>query len=99
VLGLRFDDVQVADPRLVIVAGKGGHHRVVPAANSFFDALGAYLRDERPANAITDRVFVVLKVRAAGSRSRPKGWTRSSTGPAAGPGWRTRHVTNSGTPV
>jgi integrase len=33
VLGLRFDDVQVADRRLVIVAGKGGHHRVVPAAN------------------------------------------------------------------
>ena len=40
VLGLRFGDVQVADRRLVIVAGKGGHHRVVPAANSFFDALG-----------------------------------------------------------
>jgi len=61
VLGLRFDDVQVADPRLVIVAGMGGHHRVVPAADSFFDAMGAYLHGERPANAITDRVFVVLK--------------------------------------
>ena len=45
----------------MIVAGKGGHHRVVPAANSFFDALGEYLHDERPANAATDRVFVVLK--------------------------------------
>jgi integrase/recombinase XerD len=61
VLGLRFEDVQIADRRLVIVAGKGGHHRVVPAANSFFDALGEYLHDERPANAATDRVFVVLK--------------------------------------
>ena len=30
-------------------------------ANRFFDALGAYLHDERPANARTDRVFVVLK--------------------------------------
>ena len=29
VLGLRFADVQVADRRLVIVEGKGGHHRVV----------------------------------------------------------------------
>ena len=60
VLGLRFADVQVADRRLVIVEGKGGHHRVVPAANRFFSALGAYLHDERPAGD-TDRVFVVLK--------------------------------------
>jgi integrase/recombinase XerD len=61
VLGLRFADVQVADRRLVVVEGKGGHHRVVPAANRFFDALGAYLHDERPGAAPTDRVFVVLK--------------------------------------
>jgi len=61
VLGLRFDDVQVADQRLVVVAGKGGHHRVVPVANRFFDALGGYLHDERPAAAAPDRVFVVLK--------------------------------------
>ena len=60
VLGLRFADVQVADRRLVIVEGKGGHHRVVPAANRFFGALGDYLHDERPAGR-TDRVFVVLK--------------------------------------
>jgi len=61
VLGLRFADVQVADRRLVIVEGKGGHHRVVPAANRFFGALGSYLHDERPSDACTDRVFVVLK--------------------------------------
>jgi integrase/recombinase XerD len=65
VLGLRFEDVQVADRRLAVVEGKGGHHRVVPAANRFFDALGAYLHDERPAAAATDRVFVVLKGPAA----------------------------------
>ena len=53
--------MQVADRRLVVVAGKGGHHRVVPAANRFFHALGCYLRQERPAAAATDRVFVVLK--------------------------------------
>ena len=58
VLGLRFADVQVADRRLVITEGKGGHHRVVPAANRFFDALGAYLHDERPPDARTGRVFV-----------------------------------------
>ena len=60
-LGLRFQDVQVADRRLVVVEGKGGHHRVVPAANRFFDALGGYLHEERPTTASTDRVFVVLK--------------------------------------
>jgi integrase/recombinase XerD len=60
VLGLRFAGVQVADRRLAVVEGKGGHHRIVPVANRFFDALGAYLHDERPA-ASTDRVFVVLK--------------------------------------
>ena len=61
VLGLRFCDVQVAGRRLAVMEGKGGHHRIVPAANRFFDALGADLHDERPAGARTDRVFVVLK--------------------------------------
>jgi integrase/recombinase XerD len=60
-LGLRFADVQVADRRLAVVEGKGGHHRVVPAANRFFEELGAYLHGEQPATAATDRVFVVLK--------------------------------------
>src|SRR6266513_245450 len=59
VLGLRFEDVLVADRRLAVVEGKGGHHRIVPVANRFFDVLGAYLRDERPPDARTDRVFVV----------------------------------------
>jgi integrase/recombinase XerD len=61
VLGLRFCDVQVAGRRLAVVEGKGGHHRVVPAANRFFEALGACLHGERPAGAPADRVFVVLK--------------------------------------
>jgi integrase/recombinase XerD len=61
VLGLRFADIRVADRRVVIVEGKGGHHRVVPIANRFFDALGDYLHDERPSMASTERVFVVLK--------------------------------------
>jgi integrase/recombinase XerD len=61
VLGLRFPDVQIADRRLVIIEGKGGHHRIVPVANRFFDVLGAYLHDERPPNAGTGRMFVMLK--------------------------------------
>jgi integrase len=61
VLGLRLGDVQVADRRVFIIEGKGGHHRVVPVANRFFDALGDYLHDERPGGVATDRVFLALK--------------------------------------
>ena len=61
VLGLRLSDVRVADRSLFIAEGKGGYQRVVPVANPFFVALGDYLRDERPAELSTDRVFVVLK--------------------------------------
>ncbi|HET7075285.1 MAG TPA: tyrosine-type recombinase/integrase [Mycobacterium sp.] len=61
VLGLRLVDIQVADRRVFIVEGKGGHHRVVPIANRFFDALGDYLHDERPSVGNTEWVFVVLK--------------------------------------
>jgi integrase/recombinase XerD len=60
VLGQRFCDVQVADRRLAVVEGKGGHHRIVPAANRFFGELGAYQHGERPSGAATDRVFVVF---------------------------------------
>jgi len=61
VLGLRLVDIQVADRRVFIVEGKGGHHRVVPIANRFFDALGDYLHDERPSMGNPERVFLVLK--------------------------------------
>jgi hypothetical protein len=40
VLGLRFADVQVADRRLAVMEGKGGRHRIVPAAARFFATLG-----------------------------------------------------------
>jgi integrase/recombinase XerD len=43
VLGLRLEDVQVADRRLAVVEGKGGHHRVVPAANRYLRQLGTFL--------------------------------------------------------
>src|SRR5260370_23480374 len=80
VLGLRFCDVQVADRRLAVVEGKGGHQRIVPAANRFFDALGEYLHHERPGGAPTDRGFVVLQgprrglpLSAGGPDQRPDG--------------------------
>ena len=61
VLGLRFEDINAGQRRVFIADGKGGHQRVVPVSSRFFDSLTAYLRDERPTDADTDRVFVVLK--------------------------------------
>ena len=60
VLGLRLGDIQVADRRVFVVDGKGGHQRFTPMANRFFTSLGRYLDEERPATD-TERVFVVLK--------------------------------------
>jgi site-specific recombinase XerD len=61
VLGLRLDDLQVAQRRLFIACGKGGRERIVPISARFFTALSAYLHLERPTDAVSERVFVVLK--------------------------------------
>ncbi len=68
VLGLGLADVRVADRSLFVADGKGGHQRVVPVSNTFFAAVGDYLRWERPPDTETDRVFVALK---GPSRGRP----------------------------
>ena len=60
-LGLRMADVRWGERRLFIADGKGGHQRLVPISSRFFTTLRAYLDTERPADATTDRVFVVLK--------------------------------------
>ena len=61
VLGLRLADVHLADRRLFVADGKGGHQRIIPVSGQFFTALAGYLDRERPRDASTDRVFVVLK--------------------------------------
>jgi integrase/recombinase XerD len=61
VLGLRFGDVRVGERRVFIADGKGGRQRLVPMSPRFFATLARYLDDERPKDAGTDRVFVVLK--------------------------------------
>jgi integrase/recombinase XerD len=61
VLGLRMEVLRVAERRVFIVEGKGGHQRLVPVSARFFAAVAAYLDAERPPGADTDRVFVVLK--------------------------------------
>ena len=47
--------------RSFIVEGKGGHQRQIPISARWFATVGNYLRLERPTEAETDRVFVVLK--------------------------------------
>jgi integrase len=61
VLGLRLADLQVAERRVFIAEGKGGHQRLIPVSGRFFASVGSYLDFERPADAGTDRLFVVLK--------------------------------------
>ncbi len=61
VLGLRLEDLRVAERRVFIAEGKGGHQRLVPVSSRFFAAVAAYLDTERPTAGDTDRVFVVLK--------------------------------------
>lgn len=73
VLGLRFEDIRVGERRVFIADGKGGHQRLVPMSSRFFDSLAAYLDLERPKEATTDRVFVVLKGPRRGSPLTPKG--------------------------
>ena len=99
VLGLRLEDLRVAERRVFIADGKGGHQRLVPISSRFFTAIVAYLDTERPADTSADRVFVVLKGPPAVSRCRCAGWTRCSPVPDVAPGWRTRPATSCGTPV
>src|SRR5438132_12347769 len=68
VLGLRLEDLRVAQRRVFIAEGKGGHQRVIPVSSRFFASAAAYLDGERPAPVNTDRVFLVLK---GPNRGRP----------------------------
>jgi integrase len=61
VLGLRLGDLRLGEWRVFIADGKGGHQRIVPVSRTFFATVAAYMNDERPAEATTDRLFVVLK--------------------------------------
>ena len=61
VLGLRLQDIRWGEKRLFIANGKGGHQRIVPISPRFFTGLRSYLDNERPAEAETPFVFVVLK--------------------------------------
>ncbi len=61
VLGLRLEDLRVGEKQLFIADGKGGHQRLVPISPTFFSTVADYLNKERPADAATDHLFVVLR--------------------------------------
>jgi integrase/recombinase XerD len=61
VLGLRLEDLRVAERRVFVAEGKAGRQRLIPVSGRFFAAVAAYLDAERPPGAGTERVFVVLK--------------------------------------
>lgn len=73
VLGLRLEDLKVAEKRVFVAEGKGGHQRIVPVSARFFDSVANYLATERPADSSTDRLFVVLKGPNTGRTLSAKG--------------------------
>lgn len=73
VLGLRLEDLRFGERRVFIADGKGGHQRIVPVSSRFFDSVANYLAEERPKDASTDRVFVVLKGPNTGRALSAKG--------------------------
>jgi integrase/recombinase XerD len=66
VLGLRLGDLRFAERKVFIADGKGGRQRLIPVSGRFFAAVKDYLDHERPGDAATDAVFVVLKGRRRG---------------------------------
>jgi site-specific recombinase XerD len=73
VLGLRIEDLRLGEWRVFIADGKGGHQRLVPISQTFFATVAAYLNDERPSDAVTDRVFVAMKGARRGQPLSPDG--------------------------
>lgn len=61
VLGLRLGHLRPGERKVFVAEGKGGHQRLVPMSDRFFASVSAYLGAERPGDADTDAVFVVLK--------------------------------------
>jgi site-specific recombinase XerD len=99
VLGLRLGDVNAAERRLFINNGKGGAQRLVPISSRFFEHLAPYLEVERPADADTDAVLLVLKRPRRGQPLTAYGIDQVMDGARARAGLGTRPATSCGTPA
>ncbi|MFN2505868.1 MAG: tyrosine-type recombinase/integrase [Acidimicrobiales bacterium] len=80
VLGLRLEDLRLGEWRVFVAEGKGGHQRLIPVSRTFFTTVAAYLNQERPPDAGTDRVFVVLKGQRRGRPLSAEGLDEILTG-------------------
>jgi len=60
-LGLRLSDLRPGERRVSITAGKGGHARSCRSLDAFLPPSPPYIETERPSEAGTDRLFLVLK--------------------------------------
>jgi integrase/recombinase XerD len=98
VLGLRPEDVRVAERRVFIADGKGGRQRLMAGVPPVLRPCRRLPR-MRATGRLINSVFVVLKGPRRGRRCRPTGWTRSSRTHAAGRPCRMRRVTSCGTPA
>ncbi|MCU1398732.1 MAG: hypothetical protein JWN62_1841 [Acidimicrobiales bacterium] len=67
VIGLRLEDLQPMNKRVFIADGKGGHQRLIPMSAQFFQSVSNYLSLERPVDASSDALFVVLKTARRGA--------------------------------
>jgi integrase/recombinase XerD len=83
VLGLRLEDLRLGEWRVFVAEGKGGHQRLIPMSRTFFATVASYLNDERPPDAPTDRVFVVLKGPRRGQPLSAEGLDEILTGARA----------------
>jgi site-specific recombinase XerD len=73
VLGLRLTDLKVAERRVFVAEGKGGHQRLVPVSGRFFAEVASYLDLERPPRLSTEKVFVALQGPTRGQPLSVKG--------------------------
>jgi integrase/recombinase XerD len=99
VLGLRLEDLRVAERRVFIAEGKGGRQRLIPVSGRFFAAVAAYLDAERPPGTVPTGCSWCSRGRAAGSRCPPGGWRRSCPRRGAGPASSMRPAMSCGIPA
>src|SRR3954454_10009154 len=90
VLELRLEDLRVAERRVFIAEGKGGHQRLMLVSARLFTAVAASL-DGHPARAPTGCSWSSRKPTAA-TRCRPREWTRCCSARGAARAWSTTRL-------
>ena len=69
VLGLRLEDLRVAERRVFIADGKGGHQRLIPVSSRFFTAVAVYLDTGLSRDGIASTIVDATSLVARGEDS------------------------------